>query len=937
MARRTLFVTLVASFLAARSPIQAASFYVRTSAELQSALTAAQPGDTILLEPGLTYLGNFVLPVKPGETFITIRSAASDAVLPPEGIRISPSDAPLLPRLRSPNSGSVLTTAAGAHHWRLQYLEFGPNVGGYGDIMQLGHYAQTTLAAVPYSIELDHVYIHGDRLLGQKRGISLNAAAVTIRDSYIADCKAVGQDAQAIAGWNGPGPYLIENSYLEGAGENFLLGGADPAIPGLIPSDVTFRRNYVAHPVSWRDPILAAPVGIGGSEVPGGGLLAPGTYAYRVVARRPSGQGTTARSTASAEGTVVVGSSGSGVQVQWSAVPDAAEYLVYGRTPGAQGTYWTTTATSFVDTGSGGTAGAVPTSPGTVWIVKNLFELKNARRVVVEGNTFENNWQGAQPGYAILFTTRNSNKTCNWCAVEDVEFRYNIVRHSAAGINVLGYDDTAPSGQTRNIRIRHNLFYDISNLRWGGNGWGILLGEEPRDIIIDHNTIDHSGTTVLYAYGGTATDPREIYGLQFTNNMTRHNAYGIHAASQSYGNGAIAAYFPDGIVTANLLAGGSPTRYPPGNYFNNDFDAQFMDPANGDYRLVPGSPYRTLSTDGVSLGADVQAILNQPPTEAPPAAPSGLTATANSSSQITLTWNDNSTNEQTFRVERCQGLGCAAFAEIASAGVNVNTYVDGGLAAGTLYRYRVRASGATQFSNYSAVAEATTASAPPPNNPPTANAGGPYTGAQGQAITFDGSASSDPDGDSLTYNWDFGDGSAGVSTTSPTTSHTYTVAGTYTVRLTVSDAVVTSTASVTSATVASLPSGGGNDIYVWDIVFESRTRGKGGSIHDERIYVTVRRDSDTDGVAELSDQVVSGVSVTVDLTRLPSTVIGSASGTTNTSGVFVTGWFTTLANGTYRADVRLTPAAPLNWKKSLDQKVDSDGNGLPDAQHTIPH
>ena len=114
------------------------------------------------------------------------------------------------------------------------------NQGGYGDILQIGDgsSAQNSLAKVPHHIVLNHLYVHGDRLLGQKRCIALNAAAVTIRDSYIADCKAVGQDSQAIGGWNGPGPYTIENNYLEAAGENFLLGGADPAITNLVADGV---------------------------------------------------------------------------------------------------------------------------------------------------------------------------------------------------------------------------------------------------------------------------------------------------------------------------------------------------------------------------------------------------------------------------------------------------------------------------------------------------------------------------------------------------------------------------------------------------------------------------------------------------------------------------------------------------------------------------
>jgi PKD repeat protein/subtilisin-like proprotein convertase family protein len=57
-------------------------------------------------------------------------------------------------------------------------------------------------------------------------------------------------------------------------------------------------------------------------------------------------------------------------------------------------------------------------------------------------------------------------------------------------------------------------------------------------------------------------------------------------------------------------------------------------------------------------------------------------------------------------------------------------------------------------------------------------------------VTFDGSASSDPDaGDTLSYTFDFGDGSTPVTQSSPITSHTYTAAGIYTASLTVRDQV----------------------------------------------------------------------------------------------------------------------------------------------------
>lgn len=138
-ALRLLSTIVVATALTASAPaVRAASSYITVPAggNLQAALDAAQPGDTIFLEPGATFVGNFVLPAhsSTATAFITIRSAASDTLLPSQGVRINPSFAPHLPKLRSPNNSPALATAAWAHHYRLQFLEFLANAEGAGDI-----------------------------------------------------------------------------------------------------------------------------------------------------------------------------------------------------------------------------------------------------------------------------------------------------------------------------------------------------------------------------------------------------------------------------------------------------------------------------------------------------------------------------------------------------------------------------------------------------------------------------------------------------------------------------------------------------------------------------------------------------------------------------------------------------------------------------------
>jgi len=94
--------------------------------------------------------------------------------------------------------------------------------------------------------------VHGTTAGGIQRCVSLNSAATTIRDSRLTDCHGRGYDTQAIGGWNGPGPFRIENNLLEGAGENVMLGGADPAIPGLVPADIVIPRNLIRSRRPWR-------------------------------------------------------------------------------------------------------------------------------------------------------------------------------------------------------------------------------------------------------------------------------------------------------------------------------------------------------------------------------------------------------------------------------------------------------------------------------------------------------------------------------------------------------------------------------------------------------------------------------------------------------------------------------------------------------------
>ena len=427
---------------------------VRAGESLQRALDVARGGDVIALEAGAEFEGPFRLPNRRDNGWVIVRAALDDAELPERGQRLSPDHAARLPRLIS-RSASVLIASAGAHHYRFIGLEISPASGtALHALVELGADA-VDLASVPHDFIIERCFLHGDPRMGARRGIALNSRHTAVVDSYFADFKEAGADSQAIAGWNGPGPFLIANNYLEAAGENVMFGGADPAIDELVPADIVIRDNTLAKPLRWRT--------------------------------------------------------------------------------------------------------SDPRFEGTEWTVKNLFELKNARRVLVEHNIFEYNWPEAQNGFAILFTPRNQDGGAPWSVVEDVTFRSNVVRHVGAGVNLLGHDDIHSSRQTSRIAIVNNVFADV------GGGWGsgrlFQLLDGTRDVVIDHNTAFQTGGALS---GG---DRRPHTGFVFQNNIVLAGPHGISGSQMAHGAPAVARYFPDSIIRRNVIVGGNAKGFPGDNLF----------------------------------------------------------------------------------------------------------------------------------------------------------------------------------------------------------------------------------------------------------------------------------------------------------------------------------------------------------------------------------
>jgi hypothetical protein len=124
-----------------------------------------------------------------------------------------------------------------------------------------------------------------------------------------------------------------------------------------------------------------------------------------------------------------------------------------------------------------------------------------------------------------------------------------------------------------------------------------------------------------------------------------------------------------------------------------------------DFGLTDGTVYyyRVCATNA----AGDSAYSNEVNGITPLVIPTGLTATAISSSQINLSWTDNSSNESGYKIEHSPGDDLH-FSEIATVAPNVTAYTDTGLSEGTKYYYRVRASNAITISGYCSEKNATT-------------------------------------------------------------------------------------------------------------------------------------------------------------------------------------------------------------------------------------
>ena len=246
----------------------------------------------------------------------------------------------------------------------------------------------------------------------------------------------------------------------------------------------------------------------------------------------------------------------------------------------------------------------------------------------------------------------------------------------------------------------------LTNFGWEYVWHCHILGHEENDmmhaLVIAVPPEVPSGLTATVTGNGANTRVR----LNWTDNSLTATGFTIQRAGNSG--------FTSGLVTfsAAKVSGAAQTFTDPNRYTNSLFYYRVL-ASNTVGSTVPGYP--TLTADSLYSNTATVGTAGTAP-----AAPSNLTATILSATQIRLNWTDNANNETSFTIQR-NGV------QIATVGANTNTYTNTNAVLGQTYTYGVAAVNASGTSAFATVTITIAAPAAPSNVVATAVRGGVLT------------------------------------------------------------------------------------------------------------------------------------------------------------------------------------------------------------------
>ena len=277
----------------------------------------------------------------------------------------------------------------------------------------------------------------------------------------------------------------------------------------------------------------------------------------------------------------------------------------------------------------------MPGSPnfiGTKFIVKNLFEIKNAERLLLEGNVMEHSWGGfSQVGWGIVLTPRGS-----WAANRDITIRYNKISHVGSGFQICASQDQLLTGQivdslaSERISIHDVTVEDMSASAYNGAGIGFqissgfLVNPPLNNVTINHVTMLTDPSKMLLIVGADVRNRMLPFNIVFTNNIAVAGEFSVWSMGGVYKGACAKSGQPlatfnqcwsSYTVTNNAIIKypSSQGPWPKGNFFPaRDAAVGFTDFKNakdGNYTLLSSSPYAQLAIpDQTALGADISML-----------------------------------------------------------------------------------------------------------------------------------------------------------------------------------------------------------------------------------------------------------------------------------------------------------------------------------------
>jgi hypothetical protein len=542
-----------------QTPAPGSLITVNAGGNLQTALNSAACGDTIQLQAGATFSGNFTLPAKNcnASNWIIIRTSSPDSALPGEGQRVTPCYAgvaslqgrpayscqnpqDVLAKVEMEKSGNgPLQIANGANFYRFVGLEVTRPTGLKGNATLI------SLQGTADHIIVDRSWLHGNTQDETSDGFAMSGGTfIAVVDSYFSDFHCISDkgsctDAHAVSAGVGDtqdGPYKIQDNFLEASGEGVMFGGGAAT---MTPTDIEIIGNHFWKPWQWmpgNSPFVGGPEGnpfivknhmelknavrvlvdSNLMENVWGGFSQTGF----AILLTPKNQHT--RSGKNVCGVCQV----TDVTIRYTQISHAAGGMQL--------------ATSMSGNGQGG----APAQAGTRWSIHDVVMDDLSKQYVGGGGVFEivNGW----PKNPLNTVTVN-----HITAFPDPNSHVTTMGNNAGNEAMFGLVFT------NNLMLTGR--YPVWNALGGGKGSCAI-----KDVPI--TSITNCFTTYTFQNNGLIATPPQ---------------------------------FP-------------PADWPTGNYFpSNPAAVQFVNYNNGnggDYELLPGSPYKNMGTDGKDLGADITGL-----------------------------------------------------------------------------------------------------------------------------------------------------------------------------------------------------------------------------------------------------------------------------------------------------------------------------------------